>query len=482
MMHYHISACEADKSYLQIIYTIENITDASIEVQCPSWRPGRYEIQNFAKNIKNFEVSSADGNPLLARKISKDRWNINTNGHDKIQISYRYFADLKNAGSSYIDDQLMYLNFVNFCLYTEGRQQEVCSIELAIPQHFTIACGLKKIAFNQLEAEDYFQLVDSPLIASARLQYGEYYIEDTRFHIWFEGNIVPDWERITHDFRRFSEIQIATMGEFPEKDYHFLCLILPIPFYHGVEHRNSTVLVLGPDTNAEEIYHDLLGVSSHELFHAWNVIRIRPVEMLPYDFTRENYFPTCFVAEGCTTYYGDLFLRRSGVMDDAGYYKELEVYMIRHFGNSGKASLSLTESSYDLWLDGYEKGAPQRKVSVYHKGALAALILDLFIRKKFNHARSLDDIMRLLWLRFGKPFIGYSLEDYKSIAEEIADENLDWYWKECIEGNTPLEHRLNEALDFVGLKMEMSDQYETIRIVINDEESVKHERQQWLSC
>src|SRR5690606_39012483 len=118
--------------------------------------------------------------------------------------------------------------------------------------------------------------------------------------------------------------------------------------------------------------------------------------------------------------YGDLFLQRSGVMDDAGYFKELEVYLIRHFGNSGNASLSLTESSFDLWLDGYDNGAPQRKVSVYHKGALTALILDLYIRKKFNHSRSLDDIMRLLWQRFGKPFVGYSLDDYKSIAEEVT--------------------------------------------------------------
>jgi predicted metalloprotease with PDZ domain len=125
-----------------------------------------------------------------------------------------------------------------------------------------------------------------------------------------------------------------------------------------------------------------LGVSSHELFHAWNIIRIRPKEMLPYDFTKENYFRTCFVAEGCTTYYGDLFLKRAGVFSDETYIKELQVYMKRHFENCAHATQSLADSSFDLWLDGYEKGIPNRKVSVYHKGALVALVLDLFSEKK----------------------------------------------------------------------------------------------------
>jgi len=481
-MHYYISASKEEPNYLQIIYTVKNIAAVSIEVQCPAWRPGRYEIQNFAKNIKNFSVTAPDGKVLLSRKISKDRWQIDTEGHDEIRISYAYYACLKNAGSSYTDDQMMYLNFVNCCLYTEGRMHEPCQVELDLPAHFNIACGLPQISKHNLMANDYYQLADSPLIASARLQHNEYFIGNTHFHIWIEGNINPDWDRIIHDFRRFSSVQIETMGEFPEPDYHFLCMILPTPYYHGVEHRNSTMLVLGPDTQDEEIYHDLLGVSSHELFHAWNVIRIRPQEMLPYDFTKENYFPTCFVAEGCTTYYGDLFLRRSGVMDDAGYFKELEVYLIRHFGNSGNASLSLTESSFDLWLDGYDKGAPQRKVSVYHKGALTALILDLYIRKKFNHSRSLDDIMRLLWQRFGKPFVGYSLDDYKSIAEEVTGEKLDWYWHECIEGNTPLEERLNGALEFVGLTVDISANYETIRLLIDSQDGLKTlERNRWLN-
>ena len=144
-------------------------------------------------------------------------------------------------------------------------------------------------------------------------------------------------------------------------------------------------------------------------------------------------------------------LRRSGVFDDDAYLKELQVLFKRHFENNGRAFQSVVESSWDLWLDGYEKGVPDRKVSVYHKGAIVALILDLHIRRLTNHARSLDDVMRAMWQQFGKPFIGYTLADYRAITEQVAGEPLDWYYDLCIFGNQPLEDTLNEYLAWVGL-------------------------------
>ena len=219
----------------------------------------------------------------------------------------------------------------------------------------------------------------------------------------------------------------------------------------------------------ESLYDDLLGVSSHELFHAWNIIRIRPKELLPYNFTKENYFQTCFVAEGITTYYGDLFLRRSGVFDDTAYFLELETVFKRHFAEARFAAQSLAESSYDLWLDGYSKSIPDRKVSVYQKGAIVSLILDLTIRKLHNHQRSLDDVMKILWQHFGKPFVGYSTEDYQAVVEEVAGIKLDWYWQECIFGNVPLDNRLNELLAWVGLEIVFLEN-NNLRLEVNENE------------
>ncbi|TLV00268.1 M61 family metallopeptidase [Dyadobacter luticola] len=479
-MHYHISVSDPQSRLLEITYNIPEISSDFIEVQLPAWRPGRYEIQNFAKNIQFIEAISEGNQKVPLHKVTKDRWRVGTAGLSEVSIRYTYYANIQNAGSSYIDSELWYLNFINFCMYTEGRIQEPYTIRLDLPEGYQIACGLPSSGLNTLSARDFYQLVDSPLLASQSLQKCEYHVRGVHFKIWMHGNLKPNWRRIERDFRRFSREQIAMMQEFPEKDYHFLNLILPTAFYHGVEHQNSTMIVLGPDDEGEGLYADLLGVSSHELFHTWNIIRIRPKELLPYDFTKENYFRTCFVAEGCTTYYGDLFLKRAGVFSHDTYIKELQVYMKRHFETAAYATQSLADSSFDLWLDGYEKGIPNRKVSVYHKGALAALILDLYLRKKTNHAHSLDDVMRLLWVRFGKPFIGYTLEDYIQIVEEVAGESLEWYWHDCIFTAEPLENRLNEALAFVGLQMSTFSNG-NIQLNVLDDFKAKLQRDKWLS-
>jgi predicted metalloprotease with PDZ domain len=478
-MLYHLSVTDPVSRFIDISYHIPDVAGEFIEIQLPAWRPGRYEIQNFAKNIQSLKVLGGSGQPLSFRKVTKDRWRVETAGETQVVVKYNYYANIQNAGSSYISEDLWYLNFINFSLYTVGRLNEPCRVELALPPGYTIACGLPQVAHYTLLAQDYYQLVDSPLLASDALQHETYEESGVLFHVWMYGNLRPNWRRIRTDFARFSREQLATMGEFPEKDYHFLNLILPTGFYHGVEHRNSTMVVLGPDDEGEGLYTDLLGVSSHELFHAWNIIRIRPAELLPYDFTRENYFPTCFVAEGCTTYYGDLFLRRAGVFTDEEFLKELQVYMKRHFEICAGASQSLIDSSLDLWLDGYEKGIPRRKVSVYHKGALVAMILDLYLRKKSGHTRSLDDLMRILWQRFGKPFVGYTLDDYIAVAEEVAGEPLDWYWQECIRSNTPLEPRLNEALSFVGLQMTTFSNG-NIQLSLLDDNRAALQRERWL--
>lgn len=480
-MHYHLSVPDPASRFLDIVYTLPTHGSTYINLQMPAWRPGRYEIQNFAKNVQKLAVRGESGAPLSPRKITKDCWQVPTAGEVTIQVAYRYYAVIQNAGSSYVDEELWYLNFINFALCAEGYLHEPCTVLLDLPAGFRIACGMAATAQpNTLLARDYYQLVDSPLLASATLQHEFYQEGGTLFHVWMHGNLHPNWKRIRTDFARFSREQMAMMGEFPEPEYHFMNLILPTAFYHGVEHQNSTMIVLGPDDEGEGLYTDLLGVSSHELFHAWNIIRIRPKELLPYDFTRENYFPTCFVAEGCTTYYGDLFLRRAGVFNDAAYLKELQVYMKRHFESSGRAAQSLLESSWDLWLDGYEKGIPNRKVSVYHKGALVALILDLYLRKKYDHARSLDDVMRLMWQRFGKPFVGYSYEDYRAIVTEVAGEPLDWYWNECIAGTVPLEARLNECLAFVGLQMTIFSNG-TVQLNVLDDARATRQWERWLA-
>jgi predicted metalloprotease with PDZ domain len=456
-MHYRLSA-DSLPHYIAVEARLTDITTPTVELQLPAWRPGRYELQPFAKNIQRFAVTDAQGQPLPFRKITKDRWLVQTNESSSLQVHYNYYANTLNAGSSFISDgteasPLFYVNPVNLCLYAEGRIHDPCTLELAIPPDWTVACGLTKTGPQTLLARDFYELVDCPLLAAPALHHLTYEARGIPFHVWIAGRIVFSAVRLLRDFQRFTEAQIDLFGEFPEPEYHFLTILLTEAHYHGVEHRNSTVLVLGPADEGEGLYTDLLGIASHELFHAWNIIRIRPQELLPYDFTRETYFNTCFVAEGVTTFYGDWLLRRSGVFNDAAYLKELLVTLKRHFENHGKSPMSLTEASWDLWLDGYEKGVPGRKVSVYHKGSIAAMILDRHIRQVSQNTRSLDDVMRRMWEQFGKPFIGYTFADYRSITEEVAGERLDWYYDTCILGNAPLLDLLNTYLLSLGVQV-----------------------------
>ncbi len=478
-MHYRLYAARPDSHYLDVVCTLTNITGSTVELQLPAWRPGRYALQNFAKNIRQFGVFDASGQPLLFRKLTKDRWLVETNGITELEVRYDYYAAVINAGSSYVSPELIYVNPVNICLYADGRIDEPCTLELDLPASWRVACGLTATTPTSFQASDFYELADSPLLASATLRPVSFLVRDIPFHVWIEGPVSSfDQHRIVADFSRFAETEIDLFGEFPERDYHFLVVLLREPSYHGVEHRNSTVLVLGPHDEGEGLYQDLLGVSAHELFHCWNIVRIRPAELLPYDLTRETYFPTCFVAEGITTYYGDLLLRRSGVFSDEQYLKELQVLFKRHFDNADHATQSLTEASWDLWLDGYEKGVPGRKVSVYHKGAIVALMLDLYLRQQTDHACSLDDVMRLMWKRFGLPFTGYTLADYKAVVDEVAGRSMTDYFERYIIGHESLALALNQLLSFVALRITV-DETGAVRLMERNDVSGQQQRIRW---
>lgn len=458
-MRYKIYAENPQSHFLTIEMEVENITSDRIKIQLPAWRPGRYELQNFAKNIQTFEITDELNRKVDFHKVSKDRWKVYTKGASKLTVKLRYYAFIQhpsgvfaNAGSSYVDENTLYVNFVNCLPYVNGRMHEPCSVELNLPDTYKVACGLQ-YKNNTLWADDYYHLVDSPVLASPYLQSQQFAIGDVDFYVWFLGNYQPNWEKIVLDFTKFSQKQIDVMGDFPEKEYHFINWILPVSFYHGVEHRSSTMVVLGPDTEGDGLYSDLLGVSSHELYHAWNICKIRPVEMLPYDLTRENYFQTGFVAEGVTTYLGDVFLKQSGVFSLEEYLKEFETTLKRHFEQDGKSSMSLVEASFDLWLDGYVASIPHRRVSIYNKGAVVAFLLDGYIRQATQHQKSIHDVMRLMWERFGKTAIGYSLADYRTIAEEVAGGSLSTYFEECILGNTPLETQVQALLSWYGIEV-----------------------------
>lgn len=462
-MKYTIKYENPTTSYIPISMEMDVTKDNFVELQFPVWRPGRYERGDFAKNIHGLSVANEKGKSVDCFKITKDAWKVDCKEAKTIKVSYKYFAAELNAGSSFIDEVQLYINPVNCFIYSKLNESKKCSVEIEIPGDFKIACG-KNFKNNSADFDSYHELVDSPFIASNSLTHLEFDVRKTKFHLWFQGDVKLDENRILEDLRKYTTSQINKFGDFPVEEYHYLYQILPIKAYHGVEHQTSTVIALGPTYDLMgSLYDDFLGVSSHELYHTWNVKAIRPAEMYPYDYSKENYSRQGYVTEGVTTYMGDLFLVESGVKDWKWYKKELEKLLQRHFDNFGRFNYSVAESSFDTWLDGYVAGAPNRKVSIYNEGALLSLMLDAKIRTKSNNKSSLHDVMKEMYQRFAKAGKGYTERDFKGLVEEIADENMTDFFENYYYGTHSFEPVLVAALRNIGLeiKMEVNKSYST---------------------
>jgi len=346
------------------------------------------------------------------------------------------------------------MNPVNCCCYVEGRENEKCEMYLDVPDDYQIATGLDKDPTNKklISAPNFDQLADRPLIASNTLKHIEFEVCDLKVNLWFQGECKPETVRLTNDFSRFIEEQIESYGEFPEKEYHFLYQITPHKTHHGVEHENSTVCMIGPTWSLFNAgYDEFLSLSSHEFYHSWNIKKIRPEEMLPYDLTKENYSRLGYVAEGVTTYYGDYMCYRSKVFTMEHFFIALEDLLDKHFHNYGRVHMPVSEASFDTWIDGYEPGVPHRKTSIYTEGALAALMTDIYIIKDSGFKHSLDNVMYDLYHDYAKKNNGYSEAIYKELIEKYLGSDFTWFFDKYINGVTDFEPELRKAFGMVGL-------------------------------
>ncbi|RYM30777.1 M61 family peptidase [Brumimicrobium glaciale] len=439
------------QQYIQITAEIK-ATGKETTVYFPAWRPGRYELGDFAKNVNHFQIFNGDGSALKYQKANKNTWIVQTEGCKTITVKYSYYATDLNAGSTFLDASQLYVNPVNCCLFTDESYNDPITVILNIPKSWKVAHSLK-VKENSFTAANYDELADSPFICSAQLQKSTYEVDGTTFYIWFNGIVKPDWKRLENDFKAFTESQIKAFSKFPTDEYHFLIQILPYQTYHGVEHSKSTVITLGPSYAVfEEMYKELLGVSSHELYHTWNVKSIRPSEMVPYNFKKENYSELGYIAEGVTTYMGDLMLFKSGVFNLDQYLLEMNKQIQKHMDNFGRFNYSVADSSFDTWLDGYVAGAPGRKVSIYTEGCLLAFILDIQLLKYTDNQKNLDDVMRSMYLNFGARGKGVTEKDYQNEIEKLTGVSMQWYFDDYVHGTKAYTTLLIDCLEYIGIE------------------------------
>jgi predicted metalloprotease with PDZ domain len=453
MIKYNISYKNPHKHLIDFELTTSTKNKEKLQFQLSAWRPGRYELADFAQNIINWQAYNEKDEKLSFKKITKDLWEVECKNCNEIKIIYNFYANQLDAGACYLDKHQLYINPVHCIFYITDRINDEYHLKMNLPNDYTIASSMLQVE-NVLKVKGYDLLAESPIICSDSLQHDSYSVGGITFNLWFQGKCQPNWKKIKKDFTAFTKSQINHFGGFPVDEYHYFFQITPFRSYHGVEHTKNTVLLLGPGNEImDKRYEDLLGVCSHELYHTWNIKAIRPIELYPYDYTKENYFRTGFVAEGVTTYMGDLMLYNSGVFNWNEFVKTQNQNLERHLMNYGRFNLSVADSGFDNWLDGYKLGAPNRKTSIYPDAALCMLMVDIEIIKNSNGKNSLHSVMKELYQEFALRSRGYSENDFQNICLKYGGEKVKEIFKNHIYGTNNYIPSLETALDLVGLQL-----------------------------
>ena len=416
---------------LRITLTIANPDPKGQTLALPAWIPGSYLIRDFARQVETIDAHSGK-HPVGITKTGNHSWRCEP-CQGPLVVEYVVYAWDLSVRGAHVDETHVFFNGTSVFLAVGGQEHEPCHVLLSPPAnqtdwsvHTTLpeAAGHGQQAprhgFGMYLAPDYDALIDHP-VEMGTPQVVTFEACGAHHEMVFTG-VAPnlDLERIAEDTRRICAAQIAFFE--PESRYapfldsserYVFMTMVTGDGYGGLEHRSSTALMCSRNdlpalgrADAGEGYENFLGLVSHEYFHTWNVKRIKPSVFAPYDLSRENHTRLLWVFEGFTSYYDDLFLLRSGVIDTAAYLRRLAKTISMVHRGAGRLKQSVAESSFDTWTRFYkqDENSPNALVSYYSKGSLVAAGLDLAIRNSSTNQRSLDDVMRLLWERYGRDF------------------------------------------------------------------------------
>ena len=439
----------------------------------PVWTPGSYLVREFERNVQDFAASSATGQPLQWEKINKNTWRVVTNGVREWHATYRVYANELSVRTSELNSSHAFWNNANILMYLEGHLKTPSTVRVLAPDVWKVATGLPAVPGqkNTFRAENFDVLYDSPFEAS-NFKTLVFNVKGIPHRIVIDGEGNYDPERMRRDVQKIVETQVELMGgEVPYRDYTFI-LHLRANAGGGLEHLNSAALgyprfgfkiVAGdratsaaPNTTAtpERDYRGFLGLVSHEFFHLWNVKRIRPDALGPFDYTQENYTKLLWVAEGITDYYSDLVLRRAGLITESEFLSATARAIQALQNTPGRLEQSVEESSFDAWIKYYrqDENSVNSQISYYDKGAILGLLLDLEIRKRSNNAKSLDDVLRYLYTEFFKKNRNYGPADFQKTCELIAGSSLEEFFSRFVRGKEELDY--NAALEAAGLRLD----------------------------
>jgi predicted metalloprotease with PDZ domain len=422
----------------------------------PVWTPGSYLVREFERNVQGFAAESA-GHPLEWTKINKNTWRVSTNGAREWKVSYQVYANELSVRTNELNADHAFWNNAALLMYTDGNLINSSTVRVNPPAGWKVATGLPPVAgqANTFRAENFDILYDSPFEVSDFKEI-KFEVRGVPHRIVIDGEGNYDPIRMKNEVQKIVEAEAGMFGEIPYHDYTFI-LHLRSNGGGGLEHLNSTALGFRRfDFSRADGYSRFDALVAHEFFHLWNVKRIRPDALGPFDYEHENYTRLLWVAEGITEYYGQLMLRRAGLISDEDYLAHL-VKQIESFQDTpGRHEMSAEESSFDAWIKYYrpDENSVNSQISYYDKGELLGMLLDLEIRKRSNNSKSLDDVMRALYNDYFKKGRNYTPADFQKECEAAAGGSLDQFFARYVRGTDELPY--NDAFAAAGLQLEQA--------------------------
>jgi len=453
------------------LYHVETVLPASgaaTLVSLPSWTPGAYHIDNYARYVRDFSASTTDGTPLRWDKVDKDTWRIHHGSARRVRVSFNFFADEATLVGSLLRPDFGFFNGTNLFVYPEKRYDHPARVRFELPDGWRIATELIESGEPGVYlASDYHELVDNPTFL------GHFAIDSVMADgVWTRLAVYPA-DAIDEAGRRqmieaLGEIADYTHDLFGEPPYQRYTTLLYL--YEGeptggggLEHANSH-FDIGPADflqSEQAIAQWTYGLFSHEYYHAWNVKRIRPAEMWPYDYEGEQYTPLLWVSEGFTSYYGPLILARTGLTSEVGFWNTMQ-------GNvSSVEGQPYQESVEDVSLSTWISPIPIGGGYYYSKGSLIGLLLDIKIRDATDNRHSLDDVMRRLWHDHYERGRGFTTDDFRRyVGEHIGHDEMGRFYRDHIDGRVALPY--GEVLALAGMSFGVDTIIEPLLGVYSD--------------
>jgi predicted metalloprotease with PDZ domain len=420
----------------------------STEIMMPVWTPGSYLIREYARHVQDFAAKDTSGNALAWEKTNKNTWRIATKGVSEYVVTYRVYANELTVRTNELNDEHAFFNNGATLMYPKDALKAPSTLKVVPFGNWKIATGLPKTGENTFRAENFDILYDSPFEVG---DFKEVYFEaqGKPHRIVFEGEGNYDLQKTARDVKKIVEEAYKIFGELPYNDYTF---IVNLRGGGGLEHLNSTALQFNKFGFTTR-YDGFLSLVAHEFFHAWNVKRIRPDALGPFDYNNENYTKLLWVAEGGTAYYESVLTQRAGLVSAneflAGKAQAFQALQNR----PGRFQTSLEEASFDAWIKYYrpDENAVNNQISYYDKGEIVNFLLDLEIRRASNGAKSLDDVLRYLYTEFYKKGRNYTPADYQKTAEMMAGASLDDFFSKYVRGRADIDY--NSILNAFGLQL-----------------------------